>query len=68
VILVAHAETIPSSLIAFGGLPLAIGFDLSIAPTSITEWVTEGDPDALPRPRWTLVRLNDHAHLTQEIA
>ncbi|MCC7370751.1 MAG: histidine phosphatase family protein [Chloroflexi bacterium] len=67
VVVVAHAETIPSSLIVFGGLPLAIGFDLSIAPTSITEWATEGNPAAWPRPRWTLMRLNDRGHLTQEI-
>lgn len=65
VVIVAHAETITSSLIVFGGLPLAPGFDLKIVPTAITEWVTDGDPEAWPRPRWTLVRLNDSAHLSQ---
>lgn len=64
VVVVTHAETISSSLIVFGGLPLAPGFDMHIASTSITEWQTEGDPDAWPRPRWTLVRFNDNAHLT----
>jgi broad specificity phosphatase PhoE len=64
VLVVAHAETIQSSLIVFGALPLLLGFDMSIAPTSITEWSTTGDPESWPRPRWTLVRLNDSAHVT----
>jgi broad specificity phosphatase PhoE len=63
VVVVAHAETIRSSLIIFGGLPLDPGFEMEVAPTSITEWFTEGDPDAWPRPRWTLVRFNDSAHI-----
>ncbi len=67
VIVVAHAETVASSLIVFGGLPLSPGFDPDVAPASITEWVTTGDPEAWPRPRWTLVRLNDSAHLSQEV-
>jgi probable phosphoglycerate mutase len=66
-VVVTHAEVVKCSLIAFGGLPLAPGFDLDVAPTSITEWVTAGDPDAWPRPRWTLVRLNDSAHLSLEL-
>lgn len=67
VVIVAHAETVCSSLIVFGGLPLALGFDLDVAPTAITEWATEGDPAAWPRPRWTFVRLNDSAHVSQMI-
>jgi probable phosphoglycerate mutase len=67
VVVVTHAETVASSLIVFGNLPLAPGFDLDIAPASITEWATEGDPDAWPRPRWTLVRLNDSAHVSWEL-
>ncbi|MDQ4097297.1 MAG: histidine phosphatase family protein [Actinomycetota bacterium] len=67
VVVVAHAETVSSSLIVFGGLPLAPGFDVKIAPASITEWSTNGDPDAWPRPRWTLVRLNDSAHTSWEL-
>jgi broad specificity phosphatase PhoE len=67
VVVVTHAEVVKCSLIVFGGLPLAPGFDLAVAPTSITEWVTAGDPDAWPRPRWTLVRLNDTAHLSFEL-
>ncbi len=63
VIAVAHNETVKSSLIVFGGLPLATGFDVAIGPTAINEWMTEGDPDAWPRPRWTLMRLNDSGHL-----
>ncbi|HET7035964.1 MAG TPA: histidine phosphatase family protein [Thermomicrobiaceae bacterium] len=63
VIVVAHAETITASLIVFGGLPLTLGFDVKVAPTSLTEWTTEGNPEAWPRPRWTLVRLTDSAHL-----
>jgi hypothetical protein len=61
--MVAHAETVTSSLIVFGCLPLALGFDIQVAPASLTEWVAEGDPAAWPRPRWTLARLNDGAHL-----
>jgi hypothetical protein len=67
VIVVTHTEVVKSSLIVFGGLPLAPGFDLDVAPTSISEWVTAGDPDAWPRPRWALVRLNDIAHLSLEL-
>lgn len=67
VLIVAHAETITSSFIVLGGLPLLLGFDLNVAPTSITEWTTEGDPEAWPRPRWTLVRLNDNAHVPREL-
>jgi probable phosphoglycerate mutase len=63
VLIVAHAETVTSSLIVFGCLPLALGFDVQVAPASLTEWVGEGDPAAWPRPRWTLARLNDGAHL-----
>jgi broad specificity phosphatase PhoE len=63
VVAVAHAETIKSSMIVFGGLPLAPGFDMKVAPASITEWVMEGDPNAWPRARWTLVRFNDSTHV-----
>lgn len=64
VVVVAHTETIKSSLIVFEALPLALSFDTNAAPTSITEWTTAGDPEAWPRARWTLERLNDHAHTT----
>lgn len=63
VLIATHAETIGSSLTVFGELPLSLDFDLSITPTSITEWVTDGNPQAFPRPRWKLSRLNDDAHL-----
>lgn len=63
VVVATHGEAINSSLIVFGGLPLTIGFDTVFAPTSITEWTTDGNPDDWPRPRWTLWRLNDSAHL-----
>ncbi len=68
VLVVAHAETMNASFILFGGVPLLIGFDTQVAPTSITEWFTEGDPDAWPRPRWTLARFNDSAHLSPTVA
>lgn len=63
VVIVTHAEVVTSSLIVFGGLPLALGFDAQVAPVSLTEWTTEGDPEAWPRPRWTLARFNDSVHL-----
>lgn len=65
VVVVAHAETVSSSLIVFGGLPMTLPFDLNVMPTSITEWMSDGDPQAWPRPRWTLMRLNDSAHLSR---
>ncbi|WP_034263358.1 histidine phosphatase family protein [Actinospica robiniae] len=69
---VTHAEAVEASLIAFGSLPLHRDFDIKVTPTSITEWVTQDDPSAPWEPehhpglpvRWTLVRLNDAAHLT----
>lgn len=64
VIIATHAEAVNSSLIILGGLPLTIGFDTVIAPTSITEWTTDGNPGDWPRPRWTLQRFNDSAHLS----
>lgn len=67
VVVATHAETVESSLIVFGGLPFDRAFDLSIANTSVTEWTTDGDPDAWPRPRWKLVRLNDHAHTSHKL-
>lgn len=62
-VIVSHAETVNAALIVFGALPLALPFDIAVGPTSITEWTTDGDPAAWPRPRWTLVRLNDSAHI-----
>ena len=63
VLIVCHAEVVNSAMIVFGNLPLAPSFDMRVEPTSITEWLTQGDPAAWPRPRWTLARFNDHAHL-----
>jgi probable phosphoglycerate mutase len=70
-IVVAHAEVVEASLITFGSLPIYRNFDIKVSPTAITEWVTEDDPSAewqveqspWPSVRWTLVRLNDAAHL-----
>ena len=63
VIVATHGEAVNSSLIVLGQLPLLTGFDTAIAATSITEWTTDGDPSDWPRPRWTLHRFNDNAHL-----
>jgi probable phosphoglycerate mutase len=63
VLIVAHNETVNAAQIIFGNLPLAMDFDTQVLPTSITEWITNGDPDAWPRPRWSLMRANDTAHL-----
>lgn len=70
-IVVTHAEVVETSLITFGSLPIYRDFDITVAATSITEWVTNDDPSAdrpvqvspWPPVRWTLVRLNDAAHL-----
>ena len=58
-------------MVAFGALPIYREFDIKVAPASITEWATHDDPSAPWEPerhpglpvRWTLVRLNDAAHL-----
>ncbi len=65
---VAHTETSQASLTALGELPIRRSFDLQIATTSLTEWATDDDPAGGGPPawsfaRWTLVRLNDAAHL-----
>jgi len=70
-VIVTHAEGVAASLVAFGSLPLYREFDVLVAPTSITEWVTDDDPAAPWQPegrptlpvRWTLARLNDAAHI-----
>jgi probable phosphoglycerate mutase len=67
VIVATHGEAVNSSLIILGQLPLMTGFDTAIAATSITEWTTDGDPSDWPRPRWTLRRFNDSAHLTWDL-
>jgi hypothetical protein len=30
-----------------------------VAPASVTEWTTDGDPTGWPPPRWTLHRFSD---------
>jgi len=66
IVVVAHSETVQSAFIAFGGLPLSPSFEMAVTNASITEWETEGNPDAWPRPGWVLVRFNDSAHLLVE--
>ena len=55
-ILVGHAETVNSSFHVLGVQPLFRAFDLVVAPASIAEWSTDGDPTAMPPPRWSLHR------------
>jgi probable phosphoglycerate mutase len=67
-VLVAHNETVQASLTAIGELPIRRHFEVAIADTAITEWTTADDPGGGGPPdwafaRWTLVRLNDAAHL-----
>ena len=67
-VLVVHSETIDASMVALGDLPIRQPFDRRLANTSITEWATDDDlvntgPPSWSFPRWTLVRLNDAAHL-----
>ena len=57
-VLVGHSETVESSFHALAAQPLYRAFDLTVAPASITEWVTHGDPTAWPPPRWKLCRFN----------
>jgi broad specificity phosphatase PhoE len=66
VVIATHNEVVKISLIALGNVPLTPGFETAISPAAITEWITDGDPAAWPRPRWTLMRLNDGAHLPRE--
>lgn len=67
IIVATHGEAVNSSLIIFGGLPLSVGFDTVFAPTSITEWTNDGNLEDWPRSRWTLLRLNDSAHLNWKL-
>jgi 2,3-bisphosphoglycerate-dependent phosphoglycerate mutase len=67
-VLVVHSETIDASMVALGDMPIRRPFDLRLANTSITEWTTDDDlvntgPPTWFHARWTLVRLNDAAHL-----
>jgi probable phosphoglycerate mutase len=57
VIAVGHTETVGASFAVFGNQPLLRDFDVAVAPATITEWTTDGDPTAWPPPRWALRRL-----------
>ncbi|MEU8299022.1 histidine phosphatase family protein [Micromonospora sp. NPDC048909] len=59
VVLVGHSETVESSFHALAGQPLLRAFDVTTAPGSITEWVTDHDPTGWPPARWNLVRFGD---------
>ena len=68
VIIVTHNETIQASLVVLGYLPFRARMTVSLSSASITEWSTEDDttaggPPDWPFADWTLVRLNDTAHL-----
>jgi broad specificity phosphatase PhoE len=58
-VLVGHTETVASSFHALAAQPLYRAFDLKVAPASVTEWTTDGDPTGWPPPRWTLHRFSD---------
>ena len=67
-LIVAHGEVVQASLVALGELPIRRHFEVPVKPTSITEWTTTDDlfDTGYPTwrfPRWSLVRLNDAAHL-----
>lgn len=63
-VVVGHAESVNASYIALGNLPLNNALSNGApANTSITEWTTDGDTSAWPPTSWTLVRMNDVAHL-----
>ncbi|GAA2094708.1 hypothetical protein GCM10009801_63050 [Streptomyces albiaxialis] len=70
VIIAGHEETVETSLIAFGALPVYRTFDVQVHTASVTEWYTTDDPAAewdtstsawLPA-RWTMTRFADSAH------
>lgn len=68
VVIATHGETIQASLVVLGYLPFRSRMGVSIASASITEWMTDDDTTAGGPPDWTfadwtLVRLNDAAHL-----
>ena len=68
VIIATHNETIQASLVVLGYLPFRSRLNVSVGQTSITEWATEDDTTAGGPPDWafadwSLVRLNDSAHL-----
>ena len=45
-VLVVHNETVQASLTAIGELPIRRHFEVAIAETGVTEWVTADDPGA----------------------
>jgi len=51
VVIATHNEVVKISLIALGNIPLTPGFETAISPAAITDWTTDGDPAARPRPR-----------------
>ncbi|MFC8300148.1 histidine phosphatase family protein [Micromonospora orduensis] len=59
VVLVGHTATVEVAFHALAAQPLHRGFDLVIAPGSITEWTTDHDTGAWPPARWTLHRFGD---------
>ncbi|MGH9176932.1 MAG: histidine phosphatase family protein [Acidimicrobiales bacterium] len=63
VVVACHGGIVQSSFYAFGQLPLVQSFLLHIDNTSLTEWRQE--PAGAGEDRWTLVRFNDAAHLTE---
>ena len=58
-VVVGHSETVNGSFHALAAQPLYRAFDTVVAPASVTEWTTDGDPTATPPPRWTLLRFSD---------
>lgn len=63
IVAVGHAETANASHRVFGNQPLLWDDSARVPPTSVTEWITDGDPGAFPPPPWTLARSKDAAHL-----
>ncbi|GAA2353628.1 phosphoglycerate mutase [Catellatospora methionotrophica] len=58
VVLVGHSETVNSAFHVLGMQPLLRAFDTVVAPGSVTEWSTDGDPATSPPTRWTLHRFS----------
>ena len=64
IVIACHGGVIESALVTFGNQPLQREWRATIDNTSINEWTYRPYDDWMHGYRWTLERLNDHAHLT----
>lgn len=65
IVIACHGGIIEAALVTFGNQPLERHWRATIDNASITEWTYRHYDDWMHGYRWTLERLNDHAHLAE---